>query len=103
MNWRTAPGNGITVRLPSGTPVRLGIVWDADTMRDVAYIVPGCGDHSGRLHAAMIAAVPELLAVAQAVVAGRDDATELAQEALAKAASDSGKNLLQGWGSGCIS
>jgi hypothetical protein len=102
LTWRTSHGSAITVRLPSGTPVRLGIVWDADTMRDVAYIVPGCGDDSGRLHAAMIAAVPELLAVAEAVVASRDDATELAQEALAKAASDSGKNLLQGWGGDCV-
>lgn len=102
MNWRTAPGNGITVRLPSGTPVRLGIVWNADTMRDVAYIVPGCGDHSGQLHAAMIAAVPELLAVAQAVVAGRDDAADLAHEALAKAGQRPGKVLLQGHGGDCV-
>ena len=96
MKWRTSQGNTITVQLPSGTPASMGIVWDADTMRDVAYIVPGCGNDSGHVHAAMIAAVPELVAAAQAVFAGSGDAVQLAHAALTKAGLDGEKKLLQG-------
>lgn len=96
MTWTTTPDNGITLQLPSGTPVRLGIVWDANRMRDVAYIVPGYGDDSGEAHAAMISAVPELLAVAHAVANGRFVPADAALAALAKAGVDSEKIFFKG-------